>query len=98
MDIGYALKSGDQVPLWTRGQNKVGGRFERIAVMMQSLPVTSCTIDGEAIVRRSDGHSALGCEGIVVSKRVESIYRSGSSAGDWVKTLNFGYVRAGSKL
>ena len=36
---------------------------------------------------------ALRCEGIV-SKRVGSIYRSGNSAGDWVKTLNPAYSRS----
>ena len=36
---------------------------------------------------------ALGCEGIV-STRVGSIYRPGNSAGEWVKTLKPGCVRA----
>lgn len=170
---GYRLccrKDGTSVAIWTRLENEVGGRFERIAAMLRALPGGSCTIDGEAIVRRPDGHSdfhalrsrvgaaeamlvafdlveiegqdlrreplevrrtrlaalidrhatacggepdpailfsiafaedgpevfaqacALGCEG-VVSKRVGSIYRSGNSAGDWVKTLNPGYRR-----
>ena len=57
---GYRLccrKDGAAVALWTRLQNEVSGRFERVAAMLRNLPVASCTIDGEVIVRREDGHS-----------------------------------------
>ena len=170
---GYRLccrKRDGDVALWTRLENEVGGRFQRIASAVRALPVATCTIDGEAIVLRPDGHSdfhalrsrdgaaranlvvfdlleingidlrrepleerrtrlaalidqharsrgepdpailfsvsfdadggdvfaqacELGCEGII-SKRLGSIYHSGRSAGDWIKTLNPAYQRS----
>ena len=55
---GYRIcaSKGDTVRLWTRLQNECGGRFLRIAEAMAALPCESATIDGEAVVRRPDGH------------------------------------------
>ena len=51
-----ARKDDAQVRVWTRLQNEVGGKFERIVDGMRGLKCRTCTIDGEAVVQRSDGH------------------------------------------
>lgn len=52
-----AKKDGPDVRMWTRLQNETQGRFARIAAALTLLPVSSCTIDGEAVIFRPDGHS-----------------------------------------
>lgn len=56
---GYRIiahKDGDMIRLWTRLKNECSGRFIQIADTLRRLPISSCTIDGEAVVVRPDGH------------------------------------------
>ncbi len=57
---GYRIigrRDGDAVRLWTRLQNERGGSFVGVAAALRAMPVTSSTIDGEAVILRPDGHS-----------------------------------------
>jgi bifunctional non-homologous end joining protein LigD len=51
-----AQRRGGSVRLWTRSANDLGGRLSRIAEAVKALPCRDCTIDGEAVVQRDDGH------------------------------------------
>src|ERR1700727_616087 len=54
-----ALRSEDRVRLFTRNGYDFAARFPKIVAAIESLPVRSCLIDGEAIVVDADGLSAF---------------------------------------
>jgi ATP-dependent DNA ligase len=83
-----ARKDGERVKLYSRTGNDLIARFPRIVEALARLRSRSCIIDGEAVACQIvfDHACKLGFEGIV-SKRKDSIYRSGPSP-DWLKTKN----------
>jgi bifunctional non-homologous end joining protein LigD len=54
-----ALRSEDRVRLFTRNGYDFAARFPKIVAAVESLPVRSCLIDGEAIVVNADGLSVF---------------------------------------
>jgi bifunctional non-homologous end joining protein LigD len=50
-----ALRQGHAVRLMSRNGHDLGSRFPQIVEAMQSLPIKSCVIDGEAIVTNDKG-------------------------------------------
>jgi ATP-dependent DNA ligase len=54
-----ARRNGDSVRLYTRHGTNFADRFPRIVEAVESLPVRSCMIDGEAIVVDANGLSVF---------------------------------------